>query len=69
MAVGAIVATGAARVILLIDYPSDTIAAAAIAIAWALLVCLAFDEQRSPRVESTVPTNSDPPRTPRSGGV
>ncbi len=34
---------GAARVVLLVEYPSDVIAAASVAAAWALTVCLAFD--------------------------
>ncbi|HZD23007.1 MAG TPA: phosphatase PAP2 family protein, partial [Acidimicrobiia bacterium] len=38
--------TGTARVILLVEYPSDTIGGAAVAAAWTLLVCLAFDPER-----------------------
>jgi membrane-associated phospholipid phosphatase len=49
---------GAARVQLLVDYPSDVIAAAMVAAAWTLLVCLAFDSR-----SSAVPAPS-PPWTP-----
>lgn len=43
----AIVLTGAARVALLVEYPSDVIAAAGVAVAWALLVCIVFDPNRA----------------------
>lgn len=43
MALVAVTLTGASRVVLLAEYPSDVIAGAAVAAAWALLVCLAFD--------------------------
>jgi membrane protein DedA with SNARE-associated domain/membrane-associated phospholipid phosphatase len=46
---------GAARVQLLVDYPSDVIAAAMVAAAWTLLVCLAFDSR-----SSAVPAPSPP---------
>ncbi len=36
---------GAARVLLLVEYPSDVIGGAAVAAAWTLVVCLAFDPQ------------------------
>ncbi len=41
----AVTLAGAARVQLLIDYPSDVIAAAMVATAWTLLVCVAFDSR------------------------
>jgi undecaprenyl-diphosphatase len=40
IAVVVVAITAAARVILIIDYPSDTIAAAGIAAAWSLIVCV-----------------------------
>lgn len=42
LAVVAISIAGAARVVLLAEYPSDALAGAAIAAAWALLICLTF---------------------------
>ncbi len=51
-AAGVIVAlTGAARVVLLVEYPSDVIAAAAVAVAWTLLVCIVFDPNRSSQLD------------------
>lgn len=38
--------TAAARVVLLIEYPSDVIGAIAVAVAWTLLVCIVFDPAR-----------------------
>lgn len=43
-----ILATGTARVVLLIEYPSDTIAAAGVSVAWTLLVILALTARPSP---------------------
>ncbi len=58
-----VVLTGAAQVTLLLEYPSDAIAAAAVAVAWALLVCVVFDPNRISRSESLpadAPTGSTP---------
>lgn len=44
---------GAARVALLVEYPSDVIAAAAVAVAWTLLVCIVFDPNRASQPEAT----------------
>lgn len=38
---------GASRVVLLVEYPSDAMAGAAVAAAWTLVVCLAFDANRT----------------------
>jgi undecaprenyl-diphosphatase len=46
---------GTSRVVLLVEYPSDVIAGAAVAAAWALLVCLAFDP--GPASAPPVPTS------------
>ena len=49
----AIVLAGAARVALLVEYPSDVIAAAGVAVAWALLVCIVFDPNRASQAAAT----------------
>lgn len=57
-AVGIIVVlAGAARVVLLVEYPSDVIAAVAVAVSWTLLVCIVFDPNRvSESAAATDPT-------------
>jgi undecaprenyl-diphosphatase len=50
-ALGVVVVTAAARVVLLVEFPSDTVAAAAVAASWTLLTCLAFDP--GPRLPET----------------
>jgi len=52
IAVVVVAITAAARVILVIDYPSDTIAAAAIAAAWSLIVCVIVSPQPANRTSS-----------------
>ncbi|MGA7271244.1 MAG: VTT domain-containing protein [Acidimicrobiia bacterium] len=42
LALTAIFLTGSARVLLLVEYPSDVLAAGAIAAAWTLLICVTF---------------------------
>ena len=46
---------GAARVILLVDFPSDTFAAIGVAGAWALLACLVTSAGSQPVPEGTRP--------------
>jgi membrane protein DedA with SNARE-associated domain/membrane-associated phospholipid phosphatase len=46
--------TGMARIVLLVEYPSDVIAAAAVTSAWTLLTCLVLDRRRPVEAADTM---------------